>query len=63
MTLPEILALAQAVRQVPAENLRSAVIDETMTIPWKTPLGWDVLLPRPDRIRDLVNDLFPVATP
>jgi LCP family protein required for cell wall assembly len=63
MTLEEVYAIAEAGRQVPVENIQSGVIDETMVISWKTPQGWDVLVPQRDRLRELVNQLFPMPTP
>ncbi len=63
MNLEEFYAVAQASRQIPTANIRPGVIDENMVVPWKTPQGWDVLIPQRERIRDLVNELFPVPTP
>lgn len=63
MTLEEMYAIAQAVRKVPSEDIGSEVIDETMVITWRTPQGWDVLVPQRDRMRLLVNRLFPMPTP
>lgn len=63
MTLDVLYAVAQAARQVPDENMHSGVIDNTMTIAWKTPQGWDVLVPQREKIRVLVSELFPAPTP
>ena len=63
MTLEEMYAIAQAANEVPSENIHSGVIDETMVVSWKTPQGWDVLVPQRDRVRLLVNRLFPNPTP
>jgi LCP family protein required for cell wall assembly len=63
MSLEVLYAIAQAARQVPSENIQSGVIDEGMVISWKTPQGWDVLVPQRDRIRVLVSQLVPSPTP
>ncbi len=63
MGIEELIAIGQAAREVPEDGIKSGVIDETMVISWKTPEGWDVLVPRPDRIRALVGELFPAPTP
>ncbi|MFQ6058972.1 MAG: LytR family transcriptional regulator, partial [Anaerolineae bacterium] len=54
----EILALAQIGVQIKQENIRSAVIDETMTVEWITPKGADVLIPLRDKMEPLISDLF-----
>jgi hypothetical protein len=63
MSIEDLIAIAQAAREVPEDGIKSRVIDETMVIEWKTPEGWDVLVPRPDPIRALVGELFPAPTP
>ena len=61
MSLKEIYAVAQAARQM--SSLNGEVIDETMTWPARTTGGAEVLLPDRDKIRVLVNRLFPSPTP
>ncbi|MGQ9681460.1 MAG: LCP family protein [Anaerolineae bacterium] len=63
MDLEAMYAVAQAARQVPSENIRSGVIDETMVISWKTPSGAEVLVPKREQIRVLVSELFPPSAP
>jgi len=63
MTVDEMYAIYQAAHGVSGGNIQQGVIDDTMTIPWKTPQGWDVLVPQRDKIRVLIDRLFPVATP
>ncbi len=61
LPLAEIVALAQVTRQMQATAIRQGVIDETMTVPWRTPEGWDVLVPQRDKVRALVAELFPLS--
>jgi len=63
MTLDEIYAVYQAARDVQVSNIKQGVIDETMTVPWVTAQGAEVLLPQRDKIRVLVGKLFPVPVP
>ncbi len=63
MDLEAMYAIAQVVRQIPRDGIRSAVIDDTMVIGWKTPQGWEVLVPQRESIRTLVDELFPSPTP
>ncbi len=60
----DILALAQLASQVDEQNIKTAVIDEAMTVRHITPTGADVLLPIRDKIRPLVDEMFapPSAT-
>ncbi len=62
LSASQILSLAKAAKQVDRENIRSGVIDGTMVSSWTTPQGWMVLVPQRDKIRELVNELFPVPT-
>ncbi|MEM4725072.1 MAG: LytR C-terminal domain-containing protein, partial [Candidatus Hadarchaeum sp.] len=63
LTLSEMYALAKLAREIPAENIKSAVIDESMTTPQVTPDGAHVLIPDRARVRALVDELFggPIA--
>jgi len=63
LSLNEMYTLAKIARDIPPENIRSAVIDERMTSPQLTPDGADVLIPDYNRIRELVNELFGNPTP
>ena len=62
LTLQEIMALASAARNVDPANLRSGVIDGSMTTTVITPQGWMVEVADWAKVRALVDDLFP-ATP
>ncbi len=63
LPLERMLAAAQVARSVQPGNIRQGVIDETMTTRWLTPGGADVLLPQRDKIRQLIDELFPAAGP
>lgn len=64
LSLSEMYTLAKIAREIPAENIRSAVIDESMTTSQLTPDGASVLIPNHERIRQVINELFggPVPT-
>ena len=59
LSLGEIETLARLARDVKDENLRSAVIDESMLTGEVTPQGWQVLIGDQEKIRLLVKELFP----
>lgn len=52
------LALAGLAKEVQRENIHFVVIDETCTLPWTTPQGWQVLVPIHDRIREKRDFMF-----
>ncbi|HRU93805.1 MAG TPA: LCP family protein, partial [Anaerolineae bacterium] len=54
----QLLALAGLAREVDPDNIRFAVIDESSTLPWETPEGWQVLVPIHDRIRERRDFVF-----
>ncbi len=62
--LSEMYDLAKLVREIPAKNIQSAVVDESMTSPKTTPDGAQVLIPNRTQIREMVKELFggPVPT-
>ncbi len=59
----EILALAQLASRIPSANIKTAVIDQNLTLPWRTPQGADVLIPNRGKIRLVVDELFPASAP
>jgi LCP family protein required for cell wall assembly len=65
LSLNEMYALAKVAREL--GDIKSAVIDENMTIPQTTPDGASVLIPNRTKIREVVNALFggpePTASP
>lgn len=54
----EVLALAQIARQIEKEDIESAVIDETMSVPITLPDGANVLYPLRDKIAEVVEEIF-----
>ncbi len=58
LSLSDMYALAKVGREVDGGNIRSAVIDETLTTPQITPDGAQVLIPDRALIRELIKDLF-----
>ncbi len=58
LQLDEIMRLAKLADEIEPDHIQMAVIDSSMTMPAKTPEGWDVLLPIPEKIRELRNRLF-----
>jgi len=63
LQLGEVVTLAQIASQIDAEDIRFGVIDETMTVPIVLEDGAEVLFPKRDKIRQVVEGLFyPVPT-
>ncbi len=58
LSLSDMYTLAKVGREITAENIHTAVIDETMTTPQTTPDGAQVLIPNRTPIRELVTGLF-----
>jgi LCP family protein required for cell wall assembly len=58
LSLSEMYALAKLARDIPLEQIQSAVIDEALTTSQITPDGADVLIPNRAKIRELVNQVF-----
>lgn len=58
LTLDKIIALAQLARDVKAENIKEAVVDESMALGIVTPGGAMVLWPDREKIRAVIDDLF-----
>ena len=62
----EILNLAQIGANIDRDSVKSAVVDQNMTLRHVTPTGADVLLPKRDKIRPLIDEMFtskPVEVP
>lgn len=62
LSLADLEYLARLAREIRPEARQYGVIDESMTTATKTPEGWDVLIPNRERIRELVDELFPETT-
>jgi anionic cell wall polymer biosynthesis LytR-Cps2A-Psr (LCP) family protein len=54
----DVVALAPMALELRPDRIRSRYIGPNQTIDWTTHLGWQVLLPRLDRIRNLVASLY-----
>lgn len=63
LTLEEILALAETAKKIDRANIRYAVLDRSMTTTVVTAKGAMVEVPDWDKVRQLVNDLFPAPSP
>jgi hypothetical protein len=61
LTLSEMIDLGIAASHIPSDQIAMGSIDDSCTIPWTTPSGAQVLLPLPDVIDTLVNDLISSA--
>jgi polyisoprenyl-teichoic acid--peptidoglycan teichoic acid transferase len=59
LTIEDIFVLAEAARKVDRGNLRQGVIDSSMTTTVVTPQGWMVEVADWDKVRALVDELFP----
>jgi LCP family protein required for cell wall assembly len=59
LQLGEVITLAQIASQIDAEDIRFGVIDETMTVSIVLDNGADVLFPKRDKIRQVVEEIFP----
>ncbi len=59
LTLEDMFLLAEAASQVDRANIRSGVIDDSMTTTVVTPQGWMVEVADWDKVHALVNELFP----
>jgi LCP family protein required for cell wall assembly len=58
LQLGEAITLAQIGAQIDAEDIRFAVIDETMTVPIILEDGADVLFPKREKIQEIVDEVF-----
>lgn len=58
----EIIALANAASKVKTENIKTATIDQTMTVEFRTSTGADVLWPDRTKIGQLMEDIIPSDT-
>jgi LCP family protein required for cell wall assembly len=62
LTLSEMIDLAVIASHVPSDQIEMGSIDDSCTTPWTTPGGAQVLIPLPDRIDALVQDLISPAS-
>jgi LCP family protein required for cell wall assembly len=62
LTLSEMIDLAITASHIPTDQIAMGAIDDSCTLPWTTPGGAQVLLPLPDVIDTLVQDLISSAS-
>jgi hypothetical protein len=58
LNLGDVLSLAPIALDLKPQNIRSRYIGANQTEPWTTSEGWQVLLPRSDRIQQVVASLY-----
>jgi LCP family protein required for cell wall assembly len=58
LQLVDIVELSQLAREIDPDNIKTAVIDQKMTIDHRTETGALVLLPVEDKIQALVDEIF-----
>jgi LCP family protein required for cell wall assembly len=63
LSLDQVIRLAYLMEQIPPENITKAVIGTNMVSFAKNSEGLDILLPVPDRIRDLRDTVFNTMIP
>jgi LCP family protein required for cell wall assembly len=61
LSASEILSLARIASQIDSDHIIARSIDETMVSSWMTPQGGDVLIPKRDAIKAVVNEMFGAA--
>lgn len=59
----DIIRLAQLAQQIDDTNIKRGIVDSSMTVPWTTYNGAQVLLLDRDKVRPLVKELFPDKSP
>ena len=63
LSLDEIIALAKIAKDIDTSQLKHGLIDSSMTTSVKTPQGWIVEVPDWQKVRKLVDELFPTQVP
>jgi LCP family protein required for cell wall assembly len=63
LTLEEMIALGEIVKRIRADSWRRAVIDDAYPTTQVTDKGWMVEMADWDRVRQLVDELFPSPVP
>jgi hypothetical protein len=58
LSASDILSLARIASQIDSDHIIARSIDETMTTGWVTPQGGDVLIPKRDAIKAVVDEVF-----
>ncbi|MFH1084319.1 MAG: LCP family protein [Chloroflexota bacterium] len=63
LTFSEMYALGQMVKEIEGGRISHGAIDKSMTTTVMTPQGWMVEVPEWEKVRQLVNQLFPAPNP
>jgi len=63
MSIEDLIKLAEIAKRIDRSRIRYGVIDGSLTTTVVTPENWMVEVPDWDRVRQLVNDLFPSPVP
>lgn len=63
MPIEVMMELAPLAKEIEPQNIKRAVIDQSMTIRHITPTGADVLIPVREKIRPVIDELFATPTP
>lgn len=58
MSFDDAFRLALLAREIPRENIQQGAIDYSMVLIAKSPDGLDILIPLPDKIRELRDQIF-----
>ncbi|MDW8186188.1 LCP family protein [Thermoflexus sp.] len=63
LTLEQMIALARLAARIPEERIRMVTIGPSMTRPYTTPDGAEVLVRIPEKVREALSDLFGSQVP
>lgn len=63
MSLQQIMQLALLAKDIPAKNIKKAVMSYNEGIPAKSSDGLDILIPQPDKIRLVRDSIFTTSGP
>jgi LCP family protein required for cell wall assembly len=58
LKLGDVLALAPLALDLKPQNIRSRYIGRDQVINWRTPEGWSVLIPDPEKVQQVVASLY-----
>jgi len=58
MLFDDAMRMGMLVREIPPENIQPGIIDYSMVLIGKSPDGLDILIPLPDKIRELRDQIF-----
>jgi LCP family protein required for cell wall assembly len=58
LQLDQMIQLALYLKDIPQENIRTSVIDSNYIVPWMTPQGASVLVPRRAQLPSLLTEVY-----